>query len=107
MNESNENGLGWIMQAVSAAVSITSALIAKAKAKKAQKEAAVALHEAQKREEKAYNEAYSEYLRSEAVNILNNQYAQKEAEAQQNKTKTIIFAAVGVAALAMLISNKK
>lgn len=107
MNEKSGNGLGWIMQAVSAAVSITSALIAKAKAKKAQKEAAVALHEAQKREEKAYNEAYSKYLRSEAVNTLNNQYAQKEAEAQQKKTKTIIFAAVGVAALAMLISNKK
>lgn len=106
MNEKSDNGLGWIMEAVSAAVSITSALVSKAKAKKAQKEAAKAESERQRQEQKAYNEAYSEYLRSEAVNILNNQYAQKEAEAQQNKTKTIIFAAVGVAALAMLISKK-
>lgn len=106
MNESNENGLGWITTAISAAVSITSALISKAKAKKAQKEAAIAEAKAQKQEQKAYDEAYSEYLRSEAVNVLKNQYAQKEAEAQQNKTKTIIFAAVGVAALAMLISKK-
>lgn len=105
MNESNENGLGWIATAISAAVSITSALIAKSKAKKAQKEAAKAESERQRQEQKAYNEAYSEYLSSEAVNIINNQYAQKEAEAQQNKTKTIIFAVVGVAALAMLIKK--
>lgn len=88
MNESNENGLGWIAIAITAAVSITTALINKSAAKKAQKEAAA---EAAKQN------------KVNAFATLDNQYT---AEANAPNIRPLIFGAVGVIGAYLLLKEK-
>lgn len=90
MNENN--GLGWVTAAISAAVSITGALISRAKAKKAAKKA---------------NE---QSVKHESMTALYNAYQQQEykrQQEQQEQVKTGIFAAVGVISVFLLLKSKK
>lgn len=91
MNESNENGLGWVAAAITGAVSITTALIQNLNAKKAAKKAA--------------KEA-AEQNKVNAFAALDNQYyATSNAASNATNTRVLIFGAVGLIGAYLLLKD--
>lgn len=89
MQNNDNNGLGWVAAAITAATTVASWIVGRVKAKKAAKAAAA---EAAKQN------------KVNAFATLDNQYT---AEANATNTRALIFGAVGIIGAYLLLKDDK
>jgi hypothetical protein len=87
--DNNDNGLGWVAAAITAATTVASWIVGSVKAKKAAK---------------AAQAAAAEQNKINAFATLDNQYT---AEANATNTRALIFGAVGIIGAYLLLKDDK
>ena len=88
MQNNDNNGLGWVAAAITAATTVASWIVGSVKEKKAAKAAAKA----------------AEQNKANAFATLDNQYA---AESNSTNTRALIFGAVGIIGAYLLLKEDK